>query len=170
MTLFNNLHSSIKTTNLVLSEKEIEDITDNIRTDASNCGQVSVVDHHVSKGESYTPGMWEDTYYDKLFNKIDNVVNPDNKYKFKKHGAWLMRYTGSQNTDPHTHKEWDMVAIYYISAPRGSGALYFPELNIEIQPSTGLLVAHDPKLIHGVHANTIEGIERFCAVINYRKL
>lgn len=168
MTPFNHLHSGIKTTNLVLSEKEIRDITDNIRTDASNCGLVSTVNPNVSKSEAYTPGMWEDTYYDKLFNKIDNVVNPDNKYKFKKDEAWLMRYTGSQNTDPHKHKGWDMVAIYYISAPRGSGVLYFTKLNIEIQPSTGLLVTHDGKLNHGVRANTIEGIERFCAVINYR--
>ena len=161
-----NLHTDIKTINLILSDETIKDITDNITMDVSNTVRVSDVNSDATSSETYSPGLWKDTCYDDLFNIIDAKVNQDNT--LKRYSSWVMKYTNNQKTKVHAHKEFDMVAIYYISAPKGSGVLYFSELNIEIKPSTGLLVVHDAKLRHGVRTNTIEGIERFCAVLNYR--
>jgi hypothetical protein len=161
-----NLHTDVKTINLILSDETIKDITDNITMDASNTVRVSNVNDKTTSSETYTPDYWKDKYYDDLFNQIDFVVNPTKI--LKSYSSWLMKYTNNHKTGVHDHKDFDMVAIYYISAPEGSGVLHFPKLNIEIKPYTGLLVVHDSMLKHGVRANTIEGIERYCAVVNYR--
>jgi hypothetical protein len=161
-----NLHTDVKTTNLILSDETIKDITNNITMDASNSVRVSDVNSNTTSSQTYSPARWKDSYYDDLFNQIDFVVNPDKNLKL--YSSWVMKYTDTQKTGVHDHKTFNTVGIYYISAPEGSGVLYFPKLNIEIKPSTGLLVIHNAKLKHGVRANTIEGIERFCAVLNYR--
>ena len=161
-----NLHDGIKTTNIILSNDLVKDITDKITLDASNSVRVSDVNSDATSSKTYSPGLWKDTCYDDLFNIIDAKVNQDNT--LKRYSSWVMKYTNNQKTNVHAHKDFDMVAIYYISAPKGSGVLYFSELNFEIKPSTGLLVVHDAKLRHGVRINTIEGIERYCAVLNYR--
>lgn len=162
-------HPKVKFIDVDLDTDKINFIIDNIRNDASWSEYVrtSMVNNKVSSAESYSPDMWGDTLYNEIFDKIDSIVNPSNKLVLDE--RWCMLYTDGKFTGSHNHDEWDLVAIYYISAPEGSGMLIFPEINVKVKPYTGLLVIHDAKLFHKVKPNTIMGIERFCMVLNYRK-
>lgn len=169
MVKWNTIRYGIKTTTLDLGGSKISFFTDNIRKDVSltEFTRSSKFEDRRSTAESYTPEFWGDILYDEIFTAMDSIVNPYNILQADK--RWLMKYTNGQYTKPHNHEEWDYVAIYYLSAPTGSGALVFPEYDIRIYPHTGLIVFHDAKIIHAVEPNTVNNIERFCAVLNYRK-
>jgi hypothetical protein len=156
----------IKQLELILPEEVKNNLKDQIRSDSSSSIRVSNVNSRTTTSETYQPNLWGDDYYDFLFKKIKSIVDPDEIYDMS--DAWVMRYLDNHKTDTHNHKKWDLVSVYYIDAPVGSGALYFPELDVEIKPYDGLLVIHDSGLIHGVKPNTKKDVERFCAVINYK--
>jgi len=163
------LCDGVISTRIFLPCDTISEITQQIQNDASNVVRVSTVVETTTTSETYTPSIWGDDYYEELFDKIDSVVN-DGTLKRELTSSWVMRYTGDQNTLVHQHDRWHKVAIYYIDAPAGSGTLYFPEADpvLEITPVTGMLVVHDGNIAHGVRKNTIENIERYCAVLNYQ--
>ena len=151
---------------IILPESLIKQLKDQIRNDVSNEVRVSNVNRNTTNSETYEPDIWGDTSYEFLFDTVNNIVNPENKYK--RLSSWVMRYTDGQCTKKHHHNNFEFVAVYYISAPEGSGSLCFPDMDLEIKPYTGLLVAHKGDLVHSVKPNTKSGIERFCAVLNYR--
>ena len=72
-------------------------------------------------------------------------------------GFWLNAMRPGQRTSRHNHDENDemLSAVYYVTAPKGSGDILFHDqpFQIRVTPRPGLLLLFPPSLLHSVEAN-----------------
>lgn len=102
--------------------------------------------------------------------------------------SWFNYSTGHIATHtPHTHSNSFLSAVYYLSAPAGSGSLYFLHPNMQvnsidpdhamqtvdnttefaIDPEEGLCVVFKSSSIHGVSSNLLENDFRISIAFNF---
>lgn len=82
---------------------------------------------------------------------------------------WGLVYSEGEACGPHGHgPKWDYSGVYYLKADRGSGSIYFPQIQYEVEPLTGDCVLFNSTFTHGVLPNVIEGAERVCVAFNVR--
>ena len=133
----------------------------------------SSVNYSLCTARSLSKKWYTDDTYDFLIDMVTHAVKSHFGNNIEPTDNWLLIYKGDDETLPHNHikvgssKVDNLVAIYYISAPEGSGALYFPKRDFHVNPEDNLLVVHRADEIHGVRANTTPDIERICLVVNY---
>ncbi|MGD8308264.1 MAG: hypothetical protein PVG98_02400 [Chromatiales bacterium] len=72
-------------------------------------------------------------------------------------GFWLNAMEPGQSTSRHCHDDDDelLVAVYYVSAPAGSGDLLLEEqgVSLRLRPEAGLFVFFSPRVLHAVETN-----------------
>ena len=72
-------------------------------------------------------------------------------------GFWINAMRPGQRTSRHNHDENDelLSAVYYVTAPKGSGDILFHDqpFQIRVTPRPGLLLLFPPSLLHSVEAN-----------------
>lgn len=83
---------------------------------------------------------------------------------------WGLVYAEGESCGPHGHgPKWNYSGVYYLKADKGSGSIYFPEIQYEIEPMSGDCVLFNSTFSHGVLPNVIKGAERVCVAFNVRK-
>lgn len=171
--VWHNVNDGIFTTELQLDSSEREKITSSIDMDAStprkNGVRVSEVNFDTTNAYTYSPDLFSDDLYNDMKNSVLDLIKMKIGDKILPDQWWVMKYTDGDKTNPHHHRPWDWVAVYYIEAEEGCGALYFIDEDVRIYPYTGLLVLHKSYLGHAVDANTKENVKRYCMVLNMKE-
>ena len=74
-----------------------------------------------------------------------------------KFGFWFNAMLPKHNTSLHTHEEYEekLSAVYYITAPEGSGDLLIHDKDniIHIKPAAGQVILFGPEVPHEVETN-----------------
>lgn len=77
-------------------------------------------------------------------------------------GFWFNRMAPGDITTLHSHEEHDerLSAVYYVTAPQGSGRLRFRHEGavLAVEPEAGLLLLFPPEIPHEVERHRGEGI------------
>jgi uncharacterized protein (TIGR02466 family) len=102
--------------------------------------------------------------------------------------SWFNHSTGYIATHtPHTHSNSFLSAVYYLSAPEGSGSLYFLHPNMQvnsidpdhktqtvdnstefvIEPEEGMCVIFKSSTTHGVSSNSLDSKNRISIAYNF---
>lgn len=111
-----------------------------------------------------------------------------NESKFYIADCWFNNSTGHVSTHtPHTHSNSFVSGVYYLSAPEGSGALYFMHPNMQVNtidpdhkyqtvdnttefavdPEEGLCVIFKSCTVHGVSSNCLNNERRISIAFNF---
>jgi hypothetical protein len=98
------------------------------------------------------------------FSKIDNLAKTFcntiakdyynfNQFNCKIVDCWSNIYNKDSGCRIHQHFPATFSLVYYVSVPENSGCIFFPDLEIKIQPYPGLLLCFRGDTWHGVEFN-----------------
>lgn len=101
--------------------------------------------------------------------KLQEIIYKNLPFKRSRSiNLWGNILTGLEYIRPHTHKsnkagnqKQYKTFVFYPSVPKGSGALYFSEYNLEIVPQENQIVLWDCDILHEVYSNENPDIQRF---------
>ena len=114
---------------------------------------IDEMNKHIEENPSFEKGPLK---YDKIDSFFHNLIKRyglgDKITKIRTH---FMK-PGSQYDIPHDHVE--KTGVYYLQVPKNCGSIYFPNLNVEIEPHEGLFVLVPSKEKHGITENKSDGI------------
>lgn len=93
-----------------------------------------------------------------------------NYYNFQKFNpkiidCWSNVYNKESGCRVHQHFPATFSLVYYVTVPENSGCIFFPDLDIKIQPYTGLLLCFRGDIWHGVELNQTEN-DRIIVALN----
>ena len=108
---------------------------------------------HIKENPTFEKGPLK---YDKLPEFFYDLIKRYNLgTKITKVRTHFMK-PGSQYDIPHDHVE--NTGMLYLQTPKGCGSIYFPDLDVEIEPHEGLFLIIPAKTKHGITENKSDGI------------
>jgi hypothetical protein len=79
--------------------------------------------------------------------------------------CWCNVYTMESGCAVHSHFPSVFSLVYYVSVPKNSGRIFFPDIEIHLEPTPGLLLCFKGDVWHGVEFNRT-GLERIIIGMN----
>lgn len=123
----------------------------------------------------YQPGHTGENHLDPLRHEFDYTLNRfarrlnilgERKLKTDP-SMWGLIYTDGESCGPHGHGPvWEYSAVFYLKADVGCGSIFFPTIDMEVEPEDNDLIIFNPRLQHGVMPNIISGAERIAVAMN----
>jgi hypothetical protein len=116
--------------------------------------------------------MEDEPGFDKIADIAKNICTTisEKHFNFPKFfpkivDCWSNVYMKESGCRVHQHFPAIFSLVYYVSAPEGTGKIFFPDLEIGIQPYEGLLLCFRGDTWHGVEFNKTEQ-ERIVVAFN----